>query len=155
VVYKHAIIPMDGSGLAECVLSHFKSLADASLIEEVELVRVVPPIEGHYKAVISLDSKDEQRINQAAQKEAEEYLQKIKASLTPSGIKVTTRILVGSIANTLADYIKNSNADLLLLSTHGRSGLSRWIWGSVAEKVLHSTSIPIFLVRPPGCKLGM
>jgi len=152
--YKHAIVPLDGSSLAECVLPHLEAFASSSQIEEVELVRVVPPIEMHYKAALPFDEREEKQLNQAAVKEAEEYLQKTKTKLEASHMRVSTQVLVGTVADALADYLKKSNADLLLLATHGRSGPSRWVWGSVADKILRSTSIPVFLVRPSGCNLG-
>ncbi len=153
--YKHVIVPLDGSELAECVLPHLKEFAAGSGIDQVDLVRVAAPFELHYKAALPFDTKEETKLNQAEVKEAEEYLRKVKAKLDSWGLNVTTRVLVGPIADTLADYLKKSNADLLLLATHGRSGPSRWIWGSIAEKLLRSSTMPVFLVRPSGCNLGI
>jgi nucleotide-binding universal stress UspA family protein len=153
--YKHVIVPLDGSKLAECVLPHLKEFAAASGIDEVELVRVAPPIELHYKAALPFDSKDETKMNQAEVKEAEEYLKKTRAAIEAWGLKVTTKVLVGPVAESLIDYMKKTNPDLLLLTTHGRSGASRWIWGSVAEKLLRSSTMPVFLVRPASCTMGI
>jgi nucleotide-binding universal stress UspA family protein len=155
MIYKHALVPLDGSPLAECVLPHLQSIAGTSLIEEVELIRVVAPLELHYKAASPIDAKQEHLLNQAARQEAEEYLRNTRDKLKISNAKVTTTILTGSAADALADHLKKSNADLLLLATHGRSGISRWIWGSVADKILRSSNIPVFLVRPPGCNTGI
>jgi nucleotide-binding universal stress UspA family protein len=149
--YKHVIVPLDGSELAECVLPHLETVASNCQITSVELVRAVPPIEIHYKAAIPIDSNQEKQINQEAIKEAEDYLQTVKSRLESSLMTVTTKVLPGKAADVLADYLKQSDADMLIMATHGRSGPSRWIWGSVAEKLLRATEIPVFLVRPTGC----
>lgn len=151
--YKHVIVALDGSPLAECVLPHLKNFGTE--IGEVELVRVASPIELHFKAALPFDAKDEEKMNQAEVKEAGEYLQRVKSKLESWGLKVTTTVLIGQVADTLSEYLHKKQPDLLLLATHGRSGPSRWIWGSVADKVLRSSDIPVFLIRPPGCNLGI
>jgi nucleotide-binding universal stress UspA family protein len=153
--YKHVIVPLDGSQLAECVLPHLKDFGSGAEIGEVELVRVAHSIELHFKAALPFDAKDEEKMNQSEVKEAEEYLRRVKSKLESWGLRVTTTVLKGPAAETLADYLKKKEPDLLLLATHGRSGPSRWIWGSVADKVLRSSDMPVFLVRPPGCNLGI
>jgi nucleotide-binding universal stress UspA family protein len=150
--YQHVVVPLDGSELAECVFPHLEAVASNCQITEVELVRAVTPVEMHYKAAFPIDSKQEKQINEANIREAENYLLKIKSGLDSSRMTVTTRVLTGShIAETLADYLNKSGADLLLMATHGRSGASRWIWGSVADRLLQISCIPVFLVRPPTC----
>jgi nucleotide-binding universal stress UspA family protein len=151
--YRHVIVPLDGSELAESVLPHLEALASNCQITTVELVRAVPPIELHYKAALPIDLRQEKEINQAILKEAEDYLLKVKSRLDASRMTVTIKVLSGNVGSILADYVKNSGADLLLMATHGRSGPSRWVWGSIADKLLRSACIPIFLVRPPGCKI--
>jgi nucleotide-binding universal stress UspA family protein len=151
--YKHVIVPLDGSPLAECVLPHLNNFGTE--IGEVELVRVACPIELHFKAALPFDARDEEKLNQAEVKEAGEYLQRVKSKLESWGLKVTTTVLIGQVADTLAEYLHKKEPDLLMLATHGRSGPSRWIWGSVADKVLRSSDIPVFLIRPPGCNLGI
>jgi|WetSurMetagenome_2_1015567.scaffolds.fasta_scaffold555863_1 nucleotide-binding universal stress UspA family protein len=153
--YKHVIVPLDGSPLAECVLPHLKDFGAGSEIGEVELVRVAYPVELHFKAALPFDTKDEERLNKAGVKEAGEYLERVKSKVESWGFKVTTKVLIGPVADTLSDYLNKREPDLLLLATHGRSGPSRWIWGSVADKLLRSSSMPVFLVRPPGCNLGI
>jgi nucleotide-binding universal stress UspA family protein len=149
--YQHVIVPLDGSELAESVLPHLEAVASNCQITTVELVRAVPPLEMHYKAAFPLDARQENQLNAAAIKEAENYLQKIKAKLDASRMTVTAKVLPGQVADVLVSYIEKSNADLLLIATHGRSGPSRWVWGSTAERLLHSICIPVFMVRPPSC----
>jgi nucleotide-binding universal stress UspA family protein len=150
--YQHVVVPLDGSELAECVLPHLEAVASNCQITSVELIRAVVPIEMHYKAAFPINSNQEKQINEAAIKEAEDYLLKIKSRLDASRMTVTTRVLPGNhVAEVLSSYLNKSGADLLLMATHGRSGASRWIWGSVADRLLQVSCIPVFLVRPPSC----
>ena len=151
--YQHVIVPLDGSELAECILPHLEAVASNCQITTVELIRSVPPPDIRYTVGFPVDKKQEAAIYENEVKEAEEYLLKVKARLDASRMNVTTRVLRGKSVDILADYIKTSDADLLLMSTHGRSGPSRWYWGSVADKLLRSICTPIFLVRAPGCVL--
>jgi nucleotide-binding universal stress UspA family protein len=151
--YKHVIVPLDGSELAESVLPHLEAVLSSDHVDSVELVRVVPPLEMHYKAALPIDSNQEKQIQATAIKEAEDYLKKFIAKLDDSKMSITTRVLSGNVADVLADYINRSDADLLILATHGRSGPSRWIWGSIAERLLHSCCIPTFIVHPPSCSI--
>lgn len=148
--YRHVLLPLDGSELAECVLPHLEAVASNSEITTVELVRVVPPIEMHYKEVIPFDARQEKQLNEAALKDAEEYLAKVKSRLDGSRMQIITTVLQGRIRDTLVHYLEKSDADLLLIASHGRSGPSRWYWGSVADRLLRCSRIPAFLIRPAG-----
>ncbi len=150
--YRRVIVPLDGSELAETVLPHLEALASNCQITTIELVRAVPHLEMHYKAAVPLDARQERQMDEADKKAAEEYLQKIKKRLDSSRMTVTTTVLFGRPAETLAEYIEKSDADLLVIATHGRSGPSRWVWGSVTDKLLHCVCIPVFVVRPPECR---
>jgi nucleotide-binding universal stress UspA family protein len=151
--YQHVIVTLDGSELAESVLPHLEAVASNCQITTVELVRAVPPLEMHYKAALPFDERQEKELNQSALKGAEDYLRQVKARLDASRMTVTTKVLSGPVADSLADYVNKSSADLLLVATHGRSGPSRCVWGSTAERLLHSSCIPVFLVRPPSCSI--
>jgi nucleotide-binding universal stress UspA family protein len=150
--YKHIIVPLDGSELAECVLPHVEGVTSSASTATVELVRIVPPLEMHYKAALPLDAKQEKQMNDAAIKEAEDYLQKVKAKLNVSTAIITTKALSGHVAETLAGYIEKSGADLLLIATHGRTGISRWVMGSIAQRMLEIACVPVLMVRPPSCR---
>jgi nucleotide-binding universal stress UspA family protein len=149
-LYSKIVVPLDGSELAECILPHLEAFAAGNPAVVITLVRVVTPIEIHYKAALPIDEKQEKLINEAAFELAEEYLLKVKKRLAASRINVSTSVLSGQTVSTLIDYIKKSGADLLFVATHGRSGLNRLFMGSVADKLVHSSDIPIFLIRPSG-----
>jgi len=145
-MYRKILVPLDGSKLAECVLPHAETLAKLSKAS-VELVHVIEPVELPTRGGIALSIDDIKQIESHSNKDAENYLHGIVEQLRHAGIKTHSKLLSGRAADSLVDYIHKSNFDLLIMATHGRSGISRWIWGSVAEKILHSSSIPVLLVR--------
>ena len=149
-MYRRIMVPLDGSELAECVIPHIEVIGKLSEAS-VELVRVVEPIELPTRGGIALSIDDIRQIESHSKTEAENYLHGIVERLKLAGIKAHSKLLTGKAADSLVDYIHKSKFDLLIMATHGRSGISRWIWGSVAEKILHSSSIPVLLVRPPEC----
>jgi nucleotide-binding universal stress UspA family protein len=63
--------------------------------------------------------------------------------------------MVGKVAESIADYATKNGVDLIIIATHGRSGVSRWVWGSVADRVLRSACVPVLMVRAPGCVPGI
>ena len=79
---------------------------------------------------------------------AEEYLVGIEKQLRDKGLKVESEILEGKPADKIVDYVSKNPFNLIAMTTHGRSGLSRWAFGSVADRVLHIASSPLLLVRP-------
>ncbi|MCX5910236.1 MAG: universal stress protein [Deltaproteobacteria bacterium] len=137
-MYQKILVPLDGSKLAECVLPHVEALVKGCQTKSVQFVYVVEPLQhtsgGDY--IIS----EEQAANFLAQgkAEGEKYLKKIIGGL-----------------DTLAEYGTKSGADLFVIATHGRSGVSRWVFGSVAERILRSACIPVLMVRAPGCVPGI
>lgn len=152
-MYQKIMVPLDGSELAECVLPHAECIAKLCHAT-VELVRVVEPIEIPTRGGMAWTAEQLKQIEVHHKQDAESYLEKIKDRLSQVGIKVHSRVLIGKVAESLADYIYKSSFDLIIMATHGRSGISRWIWGSVAERILHSSQSPVLLVRPPACIPG-
>jgi nucleotide-binding universal stress UspA family protein len=149
------MVPLDGSKLAECVLPHIEAIAKLSKAS-IELVHVVEPLELPTRGGIALSVDDLRQIVAHSKKDAESYLREIVERLKLVGIKANWKLLTGKAADKLIAHLNKSNFDLVIMATHGRSGISRWIWGSVAEKILHSSSVPILLVRSlervPGSK---
>ncbi|MFC1909836.1 universal stress protein, partial [Chloroflexota bacterium] len=87
-------------------------------------------------------------------KEAKEYLQKAIVNLDYPG-KITTEAILGKAAEKVAEYTKKNAVDLIMIASHGRSGPSRWIWGNVADRILRSSCVPVFMVRAPACVVGI
>jgi nucleotide-binding universal stress UspA family protein len=155
-MYKTVIVPLDGSKLAECVLPHVETLAKGCQVENISLVRVVEPLSpmviGEYAG---LSSKQIERIESELTSEAETYLQQRAQEIKYNGVKTAWKVLYGRVAETLSEHATQTGADLIVISTHGRSGVSRWVWGSVADRVLRSSCVPVLMVRAPGCFPGV
>ncbi len=116
---------------------------------EVILLQVVTP---HYDIALAegytshLGRISEEYLTHALAT-AKDYLNSVKERLTKMGITARSEVEVGSPAERIIGYAKESNIDLIAMSTHGRSGIGRWLLGSVADKVIHAVDRPILLVR--------
>lgn len=137
MVFNRVLVPLDGSDVAEAILSRVEELT-AKLGAEVVLLEVLS------EAGV-LPTTAHQEYN-----EAKEYLDGITQRLRDQGIEASAAIRYGEPAEEIVDYAQANKVDLIAMSTHGRSGVSRWVFGSVAEKVLRGTDVPILLVRAPG-----
>lgn len=143
-MYSRILVPLDGSKLAECILPHAKALAKGCSVGDIVLFKAVDAIPGGSVAAgIDPDSAQKQIID-----EAMDYLSTIKEELSVDDINVMTEVAVGGAAELITDYADQQNIDLIMMATHGHSGISRWMHGSITFKVLHSTHVPIMLVRP-------
>ena len=141
-------VPLDGSGLAEKILPHVCSLARKMKLE-VHLVRVyaVPPEAYVVGNGVYMQSLAQQR--EVIQKEAESYLDDKVQQLRAEGLsEVISTALEGNPGGEIIDLACNTPNSLIAISSHGRSGVSRWILGSVAEKVIHYSRDPVLVIRP-------
>ncbi len=147
-MYERILVPLDGSGLAEKALNHAKTLATACGSSTIDLVFVVEPLHSAEARVYGQDY--EEIVSQYTKKTeawGKEYLGKVSKSLVESGIKTKSIVLVGNPAEMILDYSAKSSVDLIVMSTHGRSGLTRWAMGSVAERVKSGSTVPVLMVR--------
>ena len=88
-------------------------------------------------------------IHQAAVKDSSDYLHEVKNKLIAEGLKVEVNFIEGyNVPVLLLEAIEESRADLVVMSTHGRSGLDRWRFGSVAQRIVRHSSVPIVLIHP-------
>ncbi len=138
--YRRILVPLDGSECAENVLPHVEELA-ADLNASISLLRVAfaHPFPGvdHAEAEV------------AVVREAETYLAKVEERLKAKGLRVDSHVRYGKDAEEILDHASMGDIDLVAMSTHGRSGVGRWMLGSVAEKVLRHAPKPVLLVRCP------
>ena len=154
-MYQKILVPLDGSPLAECVFPHVEALAGGCKAKEVVLVRVAEPFRQPTPSEYVIKPEDVIRINEEIRGEAEKYINQAKAKVNLKGVEVNTAVLRGNPAETLAEYSSKNGVDLIIIATHGRSGVSRWVWGSVADRILRSACIPVLMVRAPGCFPGI
>jgi len=153
-MYQKILVPLDGSELAECVLGHVDALARGCQAKSVVFIRVVEPIRqtgGEYM----MDQDQVKKIESESKQDAGEYLKKISAKVSLGGAVVKTEVISGRPAEILAEYATKNQVDLIVIATHGRSGVSRWVWGSVADRILRSACVPVLMVRAPGCFPGI
>ena len=154
-MYEKIMVPLDGSELAECVLPHVEAFIKGCHVSHVSFVRVVEnPMPFHYGEVhISPEIYD--KTESARKSEAKDYLEQVKNRLKYEGTELHSEVLVGRVADSLANYTTKNDIDLILIATHGRSGVTRWVRGSIADKILRSSNAPVLMVRAPGTKGGI
>ncbi len=157
-MFNKILVPLDGSELAECALSFAEELVKRCSAEEIALISVTERVQG-YRFVDDLSQPLEQRLVPEAfgkkEKQAQRYLNKIANRLTKKGIKVTTDVLLWPPAEAIVCYAEQYKYDLIIMSSHGRSGPSRWAYGSVADKVFRASCIPVMMIKAPGCPSGV
>jgi nucleotide-binding universal stress UspA family protein len=155
-VYKKILVPLDGSDLAECVLPHLESIAKGCGAQEVVFLRVVEPFHPVSSADGSAITAEEiSRINADHKTAAENYLNRLVERTKYDGVAVQSEIITGKAAEVIADYATKNSVELITIATHGRSGVSRWVLGSVADRVLRSACVPVLMIRAPGCVPGI
>jgi len=136
--FKKILVPLDGSALAEAALGRAVEFAGDGVT--LMLLRAV---EAH-----TLPGVDPSDAQVEVVREAEDYLAAVAARLAESGVaQVETSVWYGPAALAIVEAARLRKADLIVMSTHGRSGLGRLILGSVAESVLRGTTTPILLLR--------
>ena len=157
-MYKKILVPLDGSKLAECALPHAGALAKGCDTEKVILVSVTERLQG-YRAFEDPSHPLGQRLAPEAfgkkETQAQRYLGRIAKTMEAKGIKVDTEVLLGDPAEEIIIYVKHHECDLIVISSHGRSGVSRWTHGSVADRVFRGSPVPVLMVRAPGCLPGI
>jgi nucleotide-binding universal stress UspA family protein len=142
-VYKRALVPLDGSPLAEAIIPFLVEIA-GPLDMSVVLLRVlepVPPMVVEGARHVLLDAEGPRK------RDSEEYLASIAATLRGRGVDVSCTIKTGRPDETIVATARDIRADLIAMSTHGRSGLGRLLFGSVAEQVLRHADVPVFMMR--------
>ncbi|TFG45832.1 MAG: universal stress protein [Dehalococcoidia bacterium] len=142
-MYKTILVPLDGSKTAEKVLIHAKALAYSEGAEIIilnvaanlaqEFAFEDPSIAGYSVA------EEEQK--------AKDYVVKVCDDLKAHGFKVSYQLYEGSPANTILKVAEIVNADIITMSTHGRNWPAKWLLGSVAERVVRHSNIPIMMIR--------
>jgi nucleotide-binding universal stress UspA family protein len=137
-MYKSILVPLDGSGLAEAILPEIEKVA-ASMRARLILLRVC-------RAHV-FPGKDPTKAEVEIVRKAEKYLDEITGQLTAKGFEAEAHVRYGDVANEILTHSKRNDIDLIAMSTHGRGGLTRWLLGSVAEKIIRHSEKPVLLLR--------
>lgn len=140
-MYKRIMLTLDRSGLAEQALPHAVAMAKA-FNAELALVMVVPVVVAENAPEFGARVNWDEEVAQD-----QEYLRGIIARLEEGGLRVTSDLLRGDIAEEILRHAQDRDIDLIIMSTHGRSGMGRWVYGSIADRVLRHAPVPVLLVR--------
>jgi nucleotide-binding universal stress UspA family protein len=145
-MYRKILVPLDGSKVAEGVLPHAKALAYSEGAELVLLTVAANPVMDF--------AFSDPGLAQSAVLEQEErsktYITEIEEQLRSAGFKTSTVLRVGSVAEVILEVAEELQVDAIAMSTHGRTGPARWLLGSIAERVVHSSKVPVLLIRANG-----
>lgn len=143
-MYEKILVPLDGSALAELAIRHAREIARGTRSEILLMQAVSLPIPVVPEAVLATDGRwlDE------AKKEAARYLEGIAAPLREAGMRVRALLDERPPADAILHVAAREEVDLIVMSSHGRGGISRMLMGSVAESVFRATSRTVMLVKP-------
>ena len=145
-IISKVIVPLDGSAFAETVLPHATMLARRMDLG-VTLLRVVPedsPIFGDSISLVDMLAS----IREDAATGARDYVAGMGGRLRDSGLDVDEVVLQGKASSKITEYAKGAQHGMIALTTHGRSGVSRLLLGSIAEAVVRESGCPVLVVRP-------
>lgn len=145
VMFKQIVVPLDGSSLAQSALPYALAFADAGG-GRLTLFQAVPPASRMLDYNLRYEASDEA----AALAKARDALDTIATDLQKSGRSVGTAVAVGDADAEILRYTERTGGDLIAMATHGRGGVLRWAFGSVARKVLPQATVPVLIVRPAG-----
>jgi nucleotide-binding universal stress UspA family protein len=150
-MYRNVVVLLDGSELAEGVLPHVAEVIRGR-DSQVHLLSVSPLARSIVPATIAIHSSSEGKPEERSrvQRDLIEYLRVVAKRLEPVAADVWLAVRYGHPADEILAFVADVGADLIAMSTHGRSGISRWVFGSVADRVLRRATCPVLLVRPDG-----
>jgi nucleotide-binding universal stress UspA family protein len=132
-MYQHILLPLDGSELSELAIPHVEALALGCGTKKVTIVHVVE--QERYEGML------------AGGKRPGVYLQRTAKRLEAKGITTSIKVLTGDPAEAIVSFAEKNPFDIIIMASHGRSGVSRWAIGSVADKVFRASSVPVLMVK--------
>jgi nucleotide-binding universal stress UspA family protein len=145
---RRILISLDGSPLSEQALRPGLEVA-ASLGAEVTLLRAVPVLpEDELEQLEQIERGLGERLKDELREEAEAYLKHLAEAHRSAGVDAQTVVTVGAPAPGILSYAEAHDVDLIVMATHGRTGLRRWRYGSVTEKVLRGGQHSMLVIRP-------
>jgi nucleotide-binding universal stress UspA family protein len=147
-VFRHILVPLDGSGFAEAALPYALQMA-AQFDSDITLLRVVMPPRMGDGALSPESANFLIKLRDDLFKEAIEYLQTQKGSLRQQNYRAHYQVAESEdVAAEIISAVRGADADTVVMCTHGRGGLGRFLFGSVATRVLQSAHVPVLVIRP-------
>jgi nucleotide-binding universal stress UspA family protein len=153
-MYNKILVPLDGSELSECSLEQLERVAAKGGGTEVILLKVVEPIMSNDAAAWAQAGYSPVEVENRNRADAADYISQVTEKLVNKGIQARGETLFGRPAESILGYAEENKVDLILMSSHGRTGISRWAFGSVADRVVRSSKVPVLLVSAPGCRVN-
>jgi nucleotide-binding universal stress UspA family protein len=147
-MYKIILVPLDGSKRAESILPHVETLARSFNGKVIFFVAIEPVLMFEYNEIIGMSEFMEK--NDYLKEKTAAYLDSLQKRFSKKGIEVRTVIANGPAVKAIVDAAERENADLVAMASHGRTGLSRTFYGSIAAGVLHRIDRPLLLIRSRG-----
>jgi nucleotide-binding universal stress UspA family protein len=148
------LVPLDGSPLAECTLSHLKSVAlQQTPRPEVLLFRASEPVSSYEASALAQSGYTITDVENTRADEAKKYLSAVADRLSKEGIASREVVVIGRADEAILDYAQKNGVDLIIMSSHGRSGISRFAFGSVSDRVVRHSMIPVLMISAPGCRV--
>jgi nucleotide-binding universal stress UspA family protein len=148
---KRILVPLDGSKVAERIIPHAQELAKV-MGGEVILFKAYESLfrTMSHDAIVGISVEEAKKANKHREEEAKGYLKAIAGPFREMGLTVSEVVVSGDPAEVILHYAESSAVDIITMSTHGLSGIKRWVFGSVTDKVLHAGDMPVLVVRAAG-----
>jgi nucleotide-binding universal stress UspA family protein len=151
---RHILVPLDGSPLAEAILPHVMGIARLSGAR-VTLVEAVAPVYSISGGAHTADVGIDVRAAETAHNESARYLEHVAGRLRRDHVEADVAVITHwQAAHAIIDYANDHGVDLIAMATHGRGAWSRWVIGSVADKVMRGCHIPMLVLRPARGRAG-
>ncbi len=145
--YRKILVPLDGSGWAQRAVPHAVDIARSNADSEIILLNVFVPPAREFADQLALSKGDDQV--QQTRDQMKKYLIGLRSELREEDVKVRTHLIEGSaVAHLICDYVASEGIDLVVMCSHGRSGLARMLFGSVARDVMQYINVPVLLIQP-------
>lgn len=146
-MFEKVLVPLDGSELAECALPYVMNLAKEGLVKEVILLNVV-----EIPSIVFSEGIDFVSLRNAQFGKAQRYLAGLQSKSSLEGVKIRAEVLEGMPTQSIIEYSMENAVNLIVIATHGYTGMKQLMFGSVALRVLHDAHAPVLLIRPESCR---
>jgi nucleotide-binding universal stress UspA family protein len=145
-MHRRILLPLDGSALAEQALPHATAQAERFGAELI-LLKVLQPLPDR-----TMSSSARRQAEELSTQLAREYLEGVASTIQEQSIPVEVVTIEGQAHTQIVEFAEQNGVDLIVMSTRGQSGLSRWLMGSVADRVLRGAAVPVLLIRTAEAK---
>lgn len=153
-MYKKVLVPLDGSELAECALNHVKSLSKDGSVGELTLLNIVNVDIPWFRSEDGHEQFDINKVRENVFNSSQKYLTGVESRLASEGFKVKIESLEANRpAHAIIEYAQKNGMDMIVIATHGYTGMKGMMMGSVALGVIHQSHVPVLLIRPEACRI--